>query len=82
MDREQNAIGFVHFSSQIPLECTSTTDLLPKFFETLIFLRETDISSSILGAPGAPNGLQTLVPAPPKSTLGCSFCLQNNSIPK
>ena len=70
MDGEQHASGFVHFSPQIPLECTCTAYLWPKLFETSLFL----------SAPGAPNGLQNLV-SDPKSTLGCSFCLQNNSIP-
>ena len=40
MDGEQNAVGLVHFSPQIPLECTCTTDLWPKLFETSLFLRE------------------------------------------
>ena len=74
MDGEQNALGFVHFSLQIPLECTCTAALWPKLIETSFFLMKTDVSLCILGAPGAPNGLQNLVSADPKSTLGCSFC--------
>ena len=35
MDWEQNALELIHFSLQIPLECTCTADLCPKLFETL-----------------------------------------------
>ena len=66
---------------QIPLDCTCTAALWPKLTETSHFLWKTDVSLCILGVPGAPNGLQNLVSADPKSTLGCSFCLKNNSIP-
>ena len=73
MDGEQNAVGFVHFSHQIPLECTCTTDLWPKLIETSFFLRKTDVSSCILGAPDARNERQHLVSGGPKSTIGCSL---------
>ena len=75
MDGEQHALGFVHFGLQIPLECTYIADLWPKLIETSLFLRKTDVSLCILSAPGAPNGLQNLVSADPKSTIGCSFLL-------
>ena len=74
MDGEQNVLGLVHFSLQIPLECTCTAALWPKLIETSFSLRKTDVSLCILRAPGAPNGLQNLVSADPKSILGCSFC--------
>ena len=70
MDGEQTAFGFVHFSLQIPLECTCTAALWPKLTETSHFLRKTDVSLCIIGAPSAPHGLQNLVSADPKSTLG------------
>ena len=57
MDGEQNAFGFIHFSLQIPLECTYSADLWPKLVETSLFLRKTDVSLCILGAPVAPNRL-------------------------
>ena len=74
MDGEQNAVGFVHFSHQIPPECTCIADLWPKLIETSLFLRKTDVSSRILGAPGAANGLQNLISDAPKRTLGSTFC--------
>ena len=74
MDGEQNALGLVHFSLQIPLGCTCTAAVWPELIETSLFLRKTDVSLCILSAPGAPNGLQNLVSTDPKSTLGCSFC--------
>ena len=57
MDGEQNALGLVHFSLQIPLECTCSADLWPKLIETSLFLRETDVSLCILSASVAPTGL-------------------------
>ena len=57
MDGEQHAFGFVHVSLQIPLECTHSADLWPKLIETSLFLRKTDVSLCILGAPVAPNRL-------------------------
>ena len=57
MDGEQNALGLVHVSLQIPLECTGSADLWPKPIETSFFLRKTDVSLCILSAPVAPNQL-------------------------
>ena len=57
MDVEQNAVGFVHFSLQIPLECTCSAYLYPKLIETSVFLGKTDVSLCILSAPVAPNRL-------------------------
>ena len=76
MDGEQNAPGFVHYSLQVPLECTCTADLWPKIFETSYFDWKTNASLCISGAPGAPNELQSLVSECPKSALGCSFALE------
>ena len=73
MDGEQNALGLVHFSLQIPLECTCTADLWPKPFETELFQCKTDVSLCILGAPDARNERQHLVSGGPKSTIGCSL---------
>ena len=80
MDVEQNAVGFVHFSPQIPLECTCSAYLCPKLIETSGFLQKTDVSLCIHGAPGAPNGLQNLISDAPKCTLRCTCCLQSNSM--
>ena len=80
MDGEENALGFGHFSLQIPFECTCTADLWPKLIETSPFPRKTEVSSCIHGAPGGPNGLQNLISDAPKCTLGSTFCLQSNSI--
>ena len=57
MDGEQNAFGFIHFSLQIPLECTYSADLSLKLIETSLFLKKIDVSLCILGAPVAPNRL-------------------------
>ena len=81
MDGEQNALGLVHFSLQIPLECTCIADSWPKLLETSLFVRKAAVSLCISSALGAPTGLQNLVAADPKSNLVCSFCVQNNSIP-
>ena len=53
MDVEQNALGFVHFSLQNPIESTCSADLWPKLIETSLFLRKTDVSLCILSAPVA-----------------------------
>ena len=57
MGVEQNALGIVHLSLQIPVECTCSADLWPKLIETSLFLRKTDVSLCILSAPVAPNRL-------------------------
>ena len=71
MDGEQNAFGFVHFCLQIPLERTCIAVLWPKLIETSLFLRKTDVSLCILGAPGTRNEFPHLASGDPLSTLGC-----------
>ena len=73
MDGEQNAVGFVYFSHQIPLECTCTAALWAKLIETSLFLRKTDVSLCILGAPGARNERQHLVSAVQNPPSGANF---------
>ena len=80
MDGEQNAIGLVHFSLRLPLERTCSAYLCPKLIEASVFLRKTDVSLCIHGAPGGPNGHQNLISDALKCTLGCTCCLQSNRI--
>ncbi len=74
MDGAQNAIGLVHFSLQIPVECTCSAYLCPKLIETSVLLRKTDVSLCIHGAPGGPNELRNLISDGPKCKLGSTFC--------
>ena len=54
----------------------------PNLLKPHSFLRKTDVSSCILGAPDARNERQHLVSGGPKSTLGCSspFGKQKNAL--
>ena len=62
MDVEQNAFGFVHFSLQIPLECTCSAYLCPKLIETSVFLRKTDVSLCTMEPRVAQMGSKILFP--------------------
>ena len=73
MDGEQTAFGFVHFSLQIPLECTCTAYLWPKLIETTLFLRKTEVSSCIHRTPGATYVLQHLISGGPNLPSGVHF---------
>ena len=51
LDGEQSAPRVIHFSLQVPLECTCNADLWSKSFETSLSCGKTDLSLCIRGAP-------------------------------
>ena len=73
MDGEQYAPGFVHLSLRMPLNAHALPICGPNSFQPHCFPGKTDVSSCILGAPGAPNELQNLIPVVQDLPSGARF---------